>query len=281
VRVVCHEPIVSHVMQGVESSRQTEAVPGHTVVATANVQETLGRDDARAALDGVLELAPDLVGLQEWNLSRHRLLRETGSVRLVPGIGPTIGRRTSGGIPWYLWSTPIVGGCAVGARADRFKLISCSYRVLSRPGWADRRQGWLELEAPRIATVAVYRELDRDRTVCLLNYHLVYGAQSEGRYREDRPVLVDRHRAEIRRVQRVVDEQLARGCVVHAVGDSNFDGLRLSGLTSAWEGREGEPGTLGAQRKVDDVLGPGRATSVTLIDNASDHRAVIVTRSDR
>jgi len=75
-----------------------------------------------------------------------------------------------------------------------------------------------------------------------------------------------------------VSEQLALGHVVLAVGDSNFDGARLAGLTSAWEGREGEPGTLGPRRKVDDVHGPGPASSVTLLATGSDHKAVLVRR---
>ena len=81
----------------------------------------------------------------------------------------------------------------------------------------------------------------------------------------------------MRRLQDLVDGLLARGHVVHALGDSNFDGLRLRGLTSAWEGRDDEPGTLGPRRKVDDVLSaPGHAASVTRLTSDSDHQAVIV-----
>jgi len=67
---------------------------------------------------------------------------------------------------------------------------------------------------------------------------------------------------------------------VYAVGDANFDGLRLNGLTSAWEGRESDPGTLGPRRKIDDVHGPGPAASVTVLTSRSDHKAVIVGRED-
>src|SRR3954451_7285008 len=67
---------------------------------------------------------------------------------------------------------------------------------------------------------------------------------------------------------------------VYAMGDSNFDGLRLPGLTSAWEGRESDPGTLGPRRKIDDVFGPGPADSVRLLTSASDHKAVVVARRD-
>jgi hypothetical protein len=69
--------------------------------------------------------------------------------------------------------------------------------------------------------------------------------------------------------------------VVYAVGDSNLDGLRLPGLTSAWEGREDEPGTLGeGTRKVDDVHGPGPASDVRRLTTPSDHQAVLATRLD-
>jgi hypothetical protein len=255
-------------------------VTSHTVVATANVLRTIAPSEARRALAGILDLAPDLIGLQEWNLTRYRLLRETGSVGLVPQLGVRPGRTVSSRAPSYLWSTPLMGGCAVGARADRFELIGCRARILSWPGRADKPERWLGIEPPRTLTIGVYRDRQRSRTVSLLNFHLVPGVQARGRYREDRPLLVDRHQAEVRHLQRLVDDQLARGRGVYAVGDSNFDGLRLSGLTSAWEDREGEPGTLGPRRKIDDVHGPGRATSVTLLANGSDHKAVIVSRPD-
>jgi endonuclease/exonuclease/phosphatase family metal-dependent hydrolase len=254
---------------------------GQTVVATANVLYQLGSRDAREALASVLETGPDLVGLQEWNVTRYRLLRETGSVQLMPRLGPPRRRgrrRATGG---YQWVTPFLGGCAVGARAGRFVLLDSRSRTLSGPGRAERPDHWLNLEPPRIATVAVYHDTERDRTVCLVDYHLAPGVQARGRYRDDRPVLATRHRHELRNLQSIVDAQLAAGHVVYAVGDSNFDGLRLSGLTSAWQGREHEPGTLGSRRKVDDVHGPGPATSLTLLTNASDHKALIVARSDR
>ena len=68
---------------------------------------------------------------------------------------------------------------------------------------------------------------------------------------------------------------------MYAAGDSNFDGLRLAGLSSSWEGREDHPGTIGsATRKVDDVHGPGPADEVTLVTTPSDHRALVTTRSN-
>ncbi len=231
----------------------------HTDVATANVLCTLTGRAAQEALSAIVDREPDLVGLQEWGLSRRRLLR-----------------RAKG----YFWTGPLLGGCPVGARADRFQLVRSSARVLGWFGRADPGARSLPLVPPRIATVAVFRDRRSSRPVSVVNFHLTPGVQAVGRYREDRPLLVARHRKEVRRLSRVVIRQLARGHTVYAVGDSNFDGLRLPGLTSAWEGRRSEPGTLGPHRKVDDVHGPGRPAAVTLLSSASDHKAVIVKRGD-
>jgi hypothetical protein len=252
-------------------------VTSQTVVATANVNRALRRSAAREALTGILELEPDLVGLQEWSLTRLPLLRETGSVGVVPDLHLRLARGRSSG---YLWSQPLLGGTPVGARADRFDLLGSGVRLLSRPGRADRPDRMQGVEPPRLATVGIFRDRTMDRTVSLVSYHLVSAVQARGGYRDDRPLLVARHEGEVAALQRVVDEQLGLGRVVYAVGDSNFDGLRLGGLTSAWEGRETDPGTLGSTRKVDDVHGPGPAVSVTLLTNGSDHKAVVVRREE-
>src|SRR4051794_14211213 len=234
-----------------------------TTVATANVLYTLGPVDARTALGDVLAAEPDLVGLQEWYPTRLRLLQETGRVGLLPG--PLFPPRGGGGRGSYLWLLPLLGGCVVGARADRFELRSSRAVPLSAPGRADREDRFLGLEPPRLATVGIYRDRQLPRTVALVSYHLVSGVQARGSYRSDRPQLVERHRREVRRLTQLVARLLAAGHVVHAVGDSNFDGLRLPGLTSAWDGRELEPGTLGRHRKIDDVHGPGPADAVSLL----------------
>src|SRR3954452_3304881 len=248
-----------------------------TLVATANVLCSLGRRDARSALRGVLDRRPDLVGLQEWGPSRRRLLAETGQVRprLLAG---RLSRGHAGSD--YIWGSPVLGECPVGARVDRFELLALHSKPLAGPGWADRGARRVPVVPPRAATVAVFRDTRSGRTVALVNYHLTPGVQARGRYRSDRPRLVGRHRAEVAALERVVQEQLARGHTVYAVGDSNFDGLRLPGLTSASEGREDGPGTLGSRRKIDDVHGPGRSTEVTLLSSASDHKAVVVRRDD-
>ena len=253
-----------------------------TLVATANVLCDLSVPQARTALELVLAQSPDLVGLQEWSPRRAGPLRATGSVGLVPPLGrelparlPRRVRSRSG----YLWSAPLVGGCVVGARADRYRLLEARSRVVSLVGRAENLERWWGIEPPRLMTVAVYRDLRADRTVSVVCFHLTAGVQARGRYREDRLRLAARHQQEVRRLQQVVDEQLARDRVVLALGDSNFDGLRLAGLESAWHGREDEPGTLGRRRKVDDVHGPGPAESVTTLPTPSDHRAVLVRRT--
>ncbi|WP_310961166.1 endonuclease/exonuclease/phosphatase family protein [Nocardioides terrisoli] len=246
-----------------------------TVVATANIRDGLGRRAAREALAGVLAAGPDLVGLQEWGPGRLGLLREHGRVGTAPSI-PGLWAPGTGSS--YLWSVPVVGDCVVGARADRYDLVDSRLVPLSAPGRGENPDRWRGIEPGRLLTSAVYRDRASGRTVCLLCFHLVPGVQRGGRYRCDRPLLVARHRAEVRRLQTVIDRELARGRVVHAVGDSNFDGLRLRGLTSAWQGREDGPGTLGPRRQVDDVHGPGPAAAVRILENASDHRAVVATR---
>ena len=85
----------------------------------------------------------------------------------------------------------------------------------------------------------------------------------------------------MRRLRCLVGSELAAGHVTFAVGDSNFHGLALPDLTSAWEGRDDAPGTLGSTRRVDDVFGPGPAATVALLATASDHQAVLAARPDR
>lgn len=229
-----------------------------TVVATANIHLALGPRDACTALEAVLAAGPDLVGLQEWGWSRRLLLPRTG----------------------YTWVTPVYGGNPVGARSDRFELIGHRQRILGWVARSDRGARPVPVLPPRTATVVLVHDRLLDRAVSVVNYHLVPGVQSRGRYRADRPLLVVRHVAEVRRLERLVRAQLAAGYVTFALGDSNFHGLRIPGLTSAWQGRENGPGTLGSARKIDDVFGPGSATAVTLIRTASDHKAVVSRRDD-
>jgi endonuclease/exonuclease/phosphatase family metal-dependent hydrolase len=229
-----------------------------TVVATANILSSLRPVDARAAVEAVLAAGPDIVGLQEWGWSRRTLLPRAE----------------------FAWLAPRYGGNPVGARRDRFDLLRVQLRAL---GWLARCELGVRpvpVLPPRFATVAVLRDRLLDRTVSVVNYHLVPGVQSRGAYRADRPLLAARHRSEVRRLEALIHDEQASAPVTFALGDSNFDGLRLPDLTSAWHGREDGPGTLGSHRKIDDVFGPGPATAVTRVTTASDHQAILVARPD-
>jgi hypothetical protein len=250
-----------------------------TVVASANILYKLPVRDARTALTQVLETEPDLVGVQEWYLLRLRLLREFGDVRVVPSLGTRLLPRRRE--PAYHWVSAAAGGNVVGARADRFEPVSARVVFLSRVGRSDRPDRFLHTEPPRVVTIGVFRDHLADRTVAMMSYHLAPGVEVDAAYHPDRPLLRARHEGEVRRLEDLVAEHQDAGHVVYAVGDSNFDSLRLSGLTSAWEGREDLPGTIGAgTRKLDDVQGPGPADSVVLLTTPSDHRAVVATRPD-
>lgn len=227
-----------------------------TVVATANVLGSLGRRDAAAALAAVLEHRPDLVALQEWHPWRAGLLRRFAD---------------------YQWFAPLLGGCAVGAHRDRFVRLSRRSRLLSPPGRADRGGRRWGVEPARLATLALQRDRLDDGTVALIDYHLVSQVQAGGRYREDRPGLVARHRRETAALQRLVDRELAAGHTTYAGGDSNLHGFALQGLVSAWAGRGDAGGTLGPVRRVDDVHAAADPVDVRTVATPSDHLAVLAT----
>jgi hypothetical protein len=253
-----------------------------TTVVTANLLYTMPARDAAAALDAVLAPGPDLVALQEWYLPRLGILRRRGRVRLDPALGlppvPVPGGRGPG--PRYHWVATLADDNVVGARADRYDLLEARSVLLIGPARSERQDRFLRTEPPRFVAAAVFRDRVEGGTVALLSYHLTPGVQRRGAYRDaDRPRMSARHREEVRRLEQLVAELHAEGHVVHAAGDGNFDGLRLRGLTSAWEGREHEPGTIDATRKLDDVFGPGPATRVTRVVTASDHEAVVVERA--
>jgi hypothetical protein len=250
-----------------------------TVVASANILYKLPARDARTALEQVLAHDPDLVGLQEWYVSRLGLLRRFGDVRVVPSLGTGMLRRPRH--PAYHWVSAVAGGNVVGARADRFDPVSSDVVFVSRIGRGDRPDRFLRVEPPRVVTIGVFRDRVVERTVAMMSYHLAPGVEVDAEYHPLRPLLRARHESEVARLEQLVAEHQRAGHVVYAVGDSNFDSLRLAGLTSAWEGREHRPGTIGrGTRKLDDVHGPGPASRVTLLTTPSDHKAVVAVRAD-
>ena len=224
-------------------------------VATANVRDALPRGKALRTLRLVADQVPDLIGLQEWSILRRRLLHEAA--------------------PRYDWHAPVVGGCPVGVRRDRFEVLRRRTRVLSRPGWVARVPGKWRPEPGRVVGLVVCRDRDSDRTIAMISFHLVSGVQHRGEYRQDRQRLVGRHRHESATLGRLVTELTDEGHLVCAAGDSNFHGFRLPGLVSCWTGHAAA-GTLGT-RLVDAVFWPTPASSVALVETPSDHRAVIST----
>lgn len=250
-----------------------------TSVATANLLYTLPRADAVRALDAVLAEQPDLVGLQEWYVSRLTLLRRTGSVRLAVPFGLPGLSVPSAGPARYHWVCTLADGNAVGARADRFDLVEGRSVLIDPMGRADRADRFLRTEPPRYVALGVFRERSTGTTYAVISYHLTPHVENHGSYRTDLPLLVARHRREVRALADLVAELQAAGHVTYAVGDANFDRQQLVGVTSSWQGREQEPGTWGTgTRKLDDVHGPGPATSVRLVATGSDHRAVVAVR---
>lgn len=224
------------------------------VVATANVLGTLGRRDAHAAVAAVLEHAPDLVALQEWH----------------PWRAGVLGRFDA-----YDWFAPLLGGCVVGARRDRFRRVSGHAWPLSPPGRADRSGRFLGLEPPRQAAATVHRDLATDATVMTVSFHLASQVQGpDDLHRADRPLLVARHRREAAALARLL---AGRRDPAYACGDSNFHGFRLPGLVSAWADRPDAGGTLGPRRQVDDVHGPAAPVSLVTVATPSDHLAVVAT----
>lgn len=247
------------------------------VVASANILRDLGAADARRALGAVLARDPDVVGLQEWEFWRVGILRELGPTRVWPRPGVTLPAK-AGADARYAWAAPVLGGCAVGWRADRLALAGWRSVLLTGLGRADKPGRPLGLEPPRVATLVVLRDRRRPgRSVALVDYHLVSAVQRGGEYRRDRPQVVARHRREVAAIEDLVARLLDVGHETYAVGDSNFDGLRLARLTSCWEGRADAAATHGS-RAIDDVHGPGPARAVETIESASDHRAVVATR---
>jgi hypothetical protein len=119
-------------------------------------------------------------------------------------------------------------------------------------------------------------DLVGSRRVGVIVFHLVPGSQRRGSYREDRPRTTSRHRAETSRVQLLVDELNGRCDAVWALGDSNFHGFALRGMTSAWEGHGGHQGTLGSYRRIDDVFATIPPSRLQMTSTESDHQMVMV-----
>lgn len=260
-------------------------------VLTQNVWVNAPLGVAGAVLGRVLAEEPDIIALQEWPGSRNPLLRQNGDLVRAPGARRLVRRGPWRPQPGFVWTRPVIGPTGpVGLRADRYELLSCRAETLTgrRRINPTPRHPKAMVPANR-ATVVVARDHDRAEEVAVVGYHLWAGVQIGGHYSQ-RPgdrARVDGHRDQVAALGRLIEAQLEQGRVVYALGDSNFDGLRLPGVVSAWDGREDDPrgthregGHVG-RRKIDDVFGPGRAQQVELVDHpepAIDHEGVLAVR---
>jgi hypothetical protein len=256
------------------------------LVVSQNVWVNAPVEIARAVLDRVLEREPDIVGLQEWPGGRNPLLKATGTFARFPMLRRVMRR------PWHpregmVWARPFLGPTGpIGLRGDRYELLECSAETLTRRRRVNPtpKHPRARLAANRV-TLAVARDHDRDEEVAVVGYHLWAGVQIGGDYSQ-RPAdraRVQGHRDQVAALGRLVADQLGRGRVVYALGDSNFDGLELTGVVSAWDGREHQHrGThKEGRRKIDDVFGPSRADRVDLIEHPErqiDHQGVVAVR---
>lgn len=93
------------------------------LVATANILDRLDRDRASEALASVLDLGPDVVGLQEWGLAD----RGARPIRILPPRATTLMRlldRANGSAPSVIDYHLVPGVQSRGAyRADRPLLV--------------------------------------------------------------------------------------------------------------------------------------------------------------
>jgi hypothetical protein len=237
------------------------------LVATGNVQVRLPRSEAMACLDPLLDAGVDIVVLQEWSPARSLLLRDSGSVRFTPGPIRIPGATS------YSWIQTI-GDSTVGLRSERLGFEGARPLLLSGFTRGESPTRPLGIEPAQFGLVVRCRERESGIPVSVIGYHLVAGVESAGKLRTDRPRLVARHRREVGRVQAAVAAEQAAGRIVYAAGDANVVGLRLRGLTSVWADQPAGEGTCGG-RRIDDIFAPGPATSVTLLENPSDHRAIL------
>lgn len=227
-----------------------------TRVATANVRVTLDHLQAAQALQSVLELNPDVGGLQEWPKGRDALLKAA---------------------PAYDFARNDAGGGPVFWRRDRYGLLRCRAVVLHGRSFVGRLVGRKSTLPPSVATLAVLCDDETDGEVTVINYHLTAEVQHGGAYRSDRAhrPRVRRHKREVHKLARVARRQARKGRKVILLGDTNFDGLRIKGLTSCWVAAGlAKGGTLG-NRRVDIIFATSAPKQIRLVKTPSDHRAVI------
>lgn len=236
------------------------------VVATLNMKNGVADRHAIAGIDRTLLAAgspADAIGLQE--------------------VGRRRGRRLLKHFRAYSWHRPLLGGGPVGLHRQRYVEKRTRGVTLAMPGRVDRSPGRRRFLGRSVATLVIAVDLLTGEEVAFVDYHLTAEVEHDGRdrnrdgYRDDRPLRVKRHKREVRRLQRLIARQRAKGRVVYPMGDGNLDELELDGVVSAWAGRTPQ-GTKGGRRTIDDVHGPCEADRVVVVPTASDHHGVVTVR---
>lgn len=225
-----------------------------TRVGTINEKDTLPLSVARADLLGFIKAHdPDVIYLQEWPRSRDGILDD---------------------LPGYDWARPKQGGGPIAWKTERRRLKSCRAIRLSGPEFVGHLIGRKSRLGTSHATEVIL-EVVGSQDEAHLNYHFTANVQFGETYRKELKyrLRVRRHKREKRRVGRRARFNLSRTRRTRAGGDSNFAGMKLGGLHSAWEGRHG--GSLKG-RAVDDVFAETPARKVHTYKTRSDHLAVCV-----
>lgn len=227
--------------------------------ATMNMQSAVPRDKVAHDLAKLALTNPHIIGLQEWRRTRDSLLR---------GLARSTRYRHV--------RTPLAGGTVVVFDTGRYRLRGSRSKLLTGPTLTPPTPGRRRLLGANHATVAILEDRTTGARLAVISFHLTAHVQAGDRYRRDQSARVRRHRREVARLERFVARQQRKGRDVYAMGDTNYHGLRLRGLTSAWSGHA-RPGTHG-RRTIDEVYGPGRTDNVRTLPTASDHHAVIADR---
>jgi len=227
------------------------------VVAYHNVFGGLDDDKARQALDLVLVTRPDIVGLGEWGPNRRRFLAEHDD---------------------YMWIKPGGSYPPVGARKDRYRCFTVhgvtlakSRPVEKKPGKPSR--GFLP---DNHATVVVWEEIQTGHMVTTVCFHLPSFIEADGVWLRVAGGLTKRARMAReakRKLRKIAKAHWARGRRVYLLGDSNFDEMRLTPLTSCWTGRKAR--ATHGRRTIDVVYAQQPARHIITLATPSDHKAVV------
>jgi len=227
------------------------------VVAYHNVFGGLDDDKARLALHLVLVTRPDIVGLGEWAPNRRRFLAEHDD---------------------YMWIKPGSSYPPVGARKDRYRCFTAHGVTLAKGRPVEKKPGKPSrgFLPDNHATVVVWEEIETGHMVTTVCFHLPSFIEAGGVWRRVAGVLTKRARMAReakRKLRKIAKAHWARGRRVYLLGDSNFDEMRLSPLTSCWKGRK--PRATHGRRTIDVVYAQQPAKHTITLATPSDHKAVV------